>query len=252
MSKQSYRLKGNQKVYIIPIGDLHICSPEYNAEYLEYCLDKIDEIKSQKRIYLMGDLLECASLRVGNSSFKAEMSLDEQLDHSINLLKPYKRDIINAAIGNHEIRLSKDYDFNIMSVIGRALKTSNGNQFIDVFTINGEPIRVYTAHGKGSSAHHYTAMSKIIRDTQHIAADILLQGHNHRSMAFSLPLKSSTGIERKHYGFTGAFLSYGGYADAMQLPPLPESFIQLSINKDLRVRGQDFNIDECKPDLMRL
>ena len=59
-------------------------------------------------------------------------------------------------------------------------------------------------------------------------------------------------ILRKHYVFSGSFLRYKGYASDMLLPPLPESFIQLSINKDLRVRSNRFNIDECRHDLMEI
>jgi len=65
-------------------------------------------------------------------------------------------------------------------------------------------------------------------------------------------INGEVGIDRKHYVFTGAFLRYGGYAAAMQLPVLPESFIQLSINKDFRVRSNRFNIDECRQEYMEI
>lgn len=252
MSKSGYRLKGNQKVYILPISDLHIGSPEFNEDYFNYCLDKIDEIKSPKRIYILGDLLEAASKQIANSSFQSTLSLDDQIDAAINFLKPYKRDIIFCSIGNHEIRLMKEFNLDITRIIAKALHCPHGNQAIDTFNINGEPFSVHVSHGKGSSKYHYTAMSKIQRDTSHVMADMILQGHNHRALTFSVPQMTSDGIKRKHYGFTGAFLSYGGYADSMQLPPLPEAFIQFSISKDRRVRSNTFYIDEVAPHLMQL
>jgi len=254
--KQIYKLKGNEKVYLLPISDLHIGSPEFNEEYFEYCLDTIDTITSQKRIYLLGDLVESASKQIGNSAFKSIMDGEDQLDYVIDRLRPYKRDIVSTVMGNHEARLSKEFNFDINRVIGRALHIPAGRQFTDVIFINRQPIKIYTAHGKGSSAYHYTAQSKIIRDTQHIEADILMHGHNHRCDHFSIPkttvIDNKLDIIRRHYIFTGSFLRYKGYASDMLLPPLPESFIQLSINKDLRVRSNRFNIDECRHELMEL
>lgn len=252
MSKTGYRLRANQKTYILPVGDLHIGSPEFNEDYFLYCLDKIDEIKSPKRIFLMGDLIEASSKQIGNSSFMSTMSVDEQVDTVINYFRPYKNDIHFICTGNHESRLVKEFNHNPLKEVGRALRTPVGNQMIDTFNINGDPFSIHVSHGKGSSKYHYTAMSKIQRDTSHIMADMVLQGHNHRALTFSVPQMTSDGIKRKHYGFTGAFLSYGGYADSMQLPPLPEAFIQFSLSKDRRVRSNTFYIDEVAPHLMQL
>jgi UDP-2,3-diacylglucosamine pyrophosphatase LpxH len=252
VSKTGYRLKGNQKVYILPIGDLHIGSPEFNEGYFDYCLDKIDELTSPYRIYLMGDLLETATKQVANSSFQSTMSAEEQVETAISYLKPFRRDIFYCCIGNHESRLIKEFNYNILHRVGKALRCPVGYQFIDSFNINGDPLRVYVAHGKGSSAHFYTAQSKMLRDTSHVDSDIFINGHNHRCGYFSVPNLSREGILRRHYAFSGAFLKYGGYAEAMQLPILPEAFIQLSINKERRVRNNPFYIDEVRPDLLEL
>jgi len=91
----------------------------------------------------------------------------------------------------------------------------------------------------------------MIRDTQTIQADILLQGHNHRCQYWSIPLNTPEGVKRRHYAFTGSFLGYGGYADQKQLPLLPESFLYLGINKNHRVLSNIFYIDEVAPELMK-
>lgn len=252
ISATGYRLKHNEKLAILPLSDLHLGSEQFNAEYFEYCLEKIDNIKSKKRIYLIGDLMESASKKVGNSSFHVTMTLDEQLDAVIDYLKPFKDDIYFTCIGNHEARLSKDYDFNIMRYVAKCLDCDYGYQNIDTFNINGNPFRIYTAHGKGSSAYHYTAESKIIRDNQTVEADLIINGHNHRCGHFSIPIRTGKGMKRKHYCFSGAFLSYNGYPDSMMLPILPEAFIQLSLDKDRIMRKNEFFIDERRPDLMNL
>ena len=66
--KSNYKLRGNEKVYILPISDLHIGSEQFNEDYFQHMLDTVDNIKQDKRIYLCGDLLESASKQVGNTS----------------------------------------------------------------------------------------------------------------------------------------------------------------------------------------
>ena len=200
----------------------------------------------------MGDLIESATKHLANSSFQQEMSLTDQINETIDFFKPLKDDIVFACKGNHELRLEKDYDLNIMDIIAGQLDCPHGNQNIDSFTLNGRETSVYTSHGKGSSAYHYTAESKIIRDTQTIQADIFCHGHNHRCGHFSIPIKTMNGLKRKHYIFSGAFLGYGGYADAMQLPSLPEAFIILGLNKEGRLFPNIHYIDERKPELMKV
>lgn len=255
MVKKSYKLRGTSTVTIIPISDLHVGSEQFNEDYFEFSLDVIDRVSGEKRIYLAGDLVEAASKHVGNASFKTEMPLDEQIDYVVEKLSPYKNDIVSSCIGNHEARLSKEFDLDVNKIIGRALGIPTGNQFLDVFKINGQDFTVYTAHGKGSSAHFYTAQSKMIRDTQHIMADLLMHGHNHRCGHFTQPIlvptpEGRSKVFRKHYVFTGSYLRYNGYAEAMLLPILPEAFIHLNINKDLRIKSTQYNIDEVKPDML--
>lgn len=254
--KTNYKLRGNEKVYILPLSDLHIGSKQFNEDYFNYALDTIDTIKSDKRIYLCGDLLESANKQTGNAAFCTEMTLDDQIDYAISVFKPYKKDIVFSCIGNHEARLVKEYDLDINKVIARALHIPYGNQLMDTIHINQEPFTIYAAHGKGSSAHHHTAQSKMIRDTQFIDANLFMHGHNHRCDHFTTPNLRLTPdgkeVRRKHYVFTGSFLRYNGYAEAMMLPILPEAFIQLSINKDMRVRSTQFNIDECKEEYLIL
>jgi UDP-2,3-diacylglucosamine pyrophosphatase LpxH len=250
--KSEYFLKGKQQINLIPVGDIHLGSEQLNYDYLDYWKHTIKNLKGEKRIYLMGDLCESATKRLANSSYRQQLSLDEQIEGTIEFFYPFHKNIVFACMGNHEIRLSKDYDLNIMREISKSLDCKYGNQYIDNFKINNKLISVYVAHGKGSSAYHYTAESKIVRDTQTIQANIIINGHNHRCGHFSIPNRTINGLERKHYVFSGAFLGYGGYADSMQLPLLPEAFLYLGINKERRVFSNVFYIDERRSDLLKL
>jgi hypothetical protein len=249
-------LKANQRAYILPVGDIHRGGEGFNPSYLDYWQDQLQNIKGTILLYFMGDLLEAATKSLSNSAYRQQMSLDDQIDQTISFFQP----IINqpniiprfACRGNHELRLSKDYDLDVMRIIASALDVPYGHQYIDHISINNQPFNIYISHGRGSSKYHYTAESKIIRDTSQIDADLYLNGHNHRCGYFSLPVRTGDGLRRKHYAFTGAFLSYQGYPDSMHLPILPEAFIHLSVNKDLRVFNNIFYIDERQPELLSL
>lgn len=260
MLQDEYELGYKEVLYLVPVGDMHIGSPECNHHFLKYWKDVVSRIKSPKRLYLMGDLLEMATKKLANSSYQQVMRPSKQIKCAKKLLKPFADDIVFGAIGNHEERLIKDFDYDVLEGIAEDLDIPWGYQHIDQFIVNGESHAVYVQHGSGSTKWHYTAESKHIRDTQHISSPIRMQGHNHRCGHFTIPHKTAmtmrngvpTNIQRIHYVMTGGFISYGGYADAKQMPPLPESFIHLRIDRNQRVIPEPFYIDERTPELMRL
>ena len=58
--RDQYALSSNETINIIPIGDFHIGSSQFNYDFFEHMLKQINKLKN-RRIYLMGDLLESAS-----------------------------------------------------------------------------------------------------------------------------------------------------------------------------------------------
>jgi len=117
--KQKYNLRRKQQLAIIPLGDIHWGSPDTNYEWLEYWKKTIQKITSKKRIYLMGDLLECGTKKLANSAFEQGISLTDQMLDIIDFLEPLKKDIVFAANGNHELRLIKDFDLDLTKLISR-------------------------------------------------------------------------------------------------------------------------------------
>lgn len=242
MKQDQYALSSNETVNIIPIGDFHIGSSEFNYEFYDHMLRQIKKLKN-RRIYLMGDLLESASKKVGNSSYHTHMTLEEQKKYLLDSLEPYYEDIIGICIGNHEARLIKDYDFNIIADISREIGCQYYNQNIDTIKINEHHIDIFTRHGKGTTGQRHLAMGKLERSTNNIQADIYLEGHNHRLLSWNKLYIDKTGLHRKYYGYTGAFLNYGGsYAESMYLDVEPPAYQTISINKNKRIK---FNQHFC-------
>lgn len=245
MKDYSIRLTGSKRLYIFPVSDIHIGSSHFNEAYFNYFLDRFDEIESHKIMYLLGDIIECASLRVGNGAYKTVKTTDEQVDEIISYLKPYKKYIRKIVIGNHEARLLKDYDYNVLSHVGRALKTDVCFDFFDRILINDQELVVYGKHGKGSAQRDDLAEGKMIRENMHIEADIILSGHLHRCRFNSVPIRTHNGLKRKYYGLTGHFLKYdNSYAHQMTLPIIPESFLRLDINKNLHINPKFYHADQ--------
>lgn len=246
---EEYNLKSNNVVTLCPVGDIHVGSEQFNEEFFEYWLKTIQKIKNNRRIYLMGDLLETASKKVGNSSYKATMSVDEQKEYILEAFKPLQEDIVCGVIGNHERRIANEFDFDIFKDMCRELNIPCYNQYIDQFSINGKRLDVMVRHGKGSASKRHLCIGKLERNTEDIEADLYLEGHNHRLMNWNKLVRTSTGLKRKYYGYTGAFLNYNGYPDSMYLPVEPPAFMTISINRNWKWKFNDYFCDECCPNI---
>jgi len=249
----NYTLKGKDKLYLLPLGDVHLGNPECNIEYLQYWKEMVSRIKNPKRIILMGDLIETASKKVGNSAFKQEFDVNQQIDWIVQFLKPLKDDIVYSCHGNHDyLRVSKEFDLNISKLIADYLGCPSGDQYLETFLVNDEPFTVYARHGKGSNAYAHLAQGRIQRETQTITSNLYLEGHNHRLDFFSVPLRTVNGLSRKYYAFTGAFLNYGvnGYPSQMFLPVLPPAFQFITLDKHSNLSNIPYFVDQRRPDLM--
>ena len=83
MCNREISLSERKKLQFYPLGDIHIGSPQFNEEFLEFWKKTFLGSSSEKIIYLQGDLLDCATKRLGNSSYKQTMSIDEQVEYII-------------------------------------------------------------------------------------------------------------------------------------------------------------------------
>ncbi|OPY26905.1 MAG: Calcineurin-like phosphoesterase superfamily domain protein [Methanobacterium sp. PtaU1.Bin242] len=248
-----YTLKGKDKLYILPLGDIHLGSPECNLDYLDYWRDMVQRIRNPKRIYLMGDLIETASKKVGNGAYKQQFDVNEQINIICDFLEPLKDDIVFSCHGNHDfLRISKEFDLNVSRLIADRLGCDSGNQCLDTFNINDTDFTVYANHGKGTNAYAHLAQGKIQRETQNIQASLYLQGHNHRLDFFSVPVRTVDGLNRKYYAFTGSFLNYGedSYPSQMFLPVLPPAFQFITVDKNLNLWDIAYRLDQRRPDLL--
>ena len=237
--QEEYALKSNETVAIIPIGDAHIGSPQFDIKFFKSMLKNINSIK-RKRIYLLGDMLEVASKSVANSSYEQVCPVEEQREYFIDNFKPFKDDIVGFAIGNHEARLNKEFGYNLVKDMCRELDIPYYNQSLDTFKINDFDFSVYTRHSKGSSQRKHLAMGKMEKETQDIYADLYIQGHQHRLLFWDQLKRFPTGYKRIYYAQCGSFLGYNGYADSMHLQRELPSYQIINVNQNRDVKSTKY------------
>ena len=252
-NRKRFKLKSNKVVNVFPMSDVHCGTPQFNQEYFEYMLDKIEHTSGYKIIYLLGDLMDCATKRLGNSAYKQVWSVEEQLEYITAKLKPFKNCIRGCVNGNHESRFKKEFDLDIMKVLCDNLDICyDGIEIYDTFCINGEPYTIWGTHGTKTSQQQHLMMGNVERQTNHIEANLYLYGHCHYSANWSKVMKNGGDYKRKHYCLTGHFLNYDGYAQEKLLKPSLPSFNKITINKNFRTNIEQYNLDEQRDDIYNL
>lgn len=279
--KDDFTLKSREPLNIYNLSDFHLGSKQCNFKYVKHLFTEIEALKSPVIINILGDLFECADLRVGDSAFEQIWNVNQQLKEARKLFKPLLKKpnvkIRNAVAGNHEARYRRT-DFDLMEEFCETLGIMYNadidmdlkyikeekifvekSQFIDKIYVNDKPLKIYGYHGNGKNKRLDLAMAKLQRDTIYKSADIITVGHNHRCHYWPQTVQTSRDEGRmkwRYYGFTGHFLSYpGGYADKAAFDVLPEAYLRLQVydvRDKLQVEGKEYFIDRYRPDLFKV
>ena len=89
------------KVYLIPLGDLHLGSPQCNWEKFTGYIKWVQE-HSTAYIFLMGDIFDTAVINGATNVFTQQMSLNEAIKTFYDAIYSVKDRVIGAITGNHE------------------------------------------------------------------------------------------------------------------------------------------------------
>lgn len=225
-------------VHIYPIGDLHIGDKAFDKESERKVKGYIEWVKQtpNARIFLLGDILNCATRDSKSNPFEQNMDLKEQIDHAVKLFMPVKDKIIGAIDGNHELRISNYTGYSpTISLCERLGIDYLGDSAVVIF-------RLCKKYPRGSRAsfsgffHHSTGgggsvgskidvadrLRKIICD-----ADFYAIGHNHmlgciHSMIYKINETTEKVEEfRQMLVDCGGYIGYkGSYAERKMLQPL--------------------------------
>lgn len=238
-----YKLKSNQTVSIIPLSDLHVGSSQFNEDLFDKWCRMVRDLKN-KRIYCLGDMIEFAAKRVGDSAYNQCMSPNDQMDYVVEKLEPFKDNIIYFVGGNHCFRASKEFNLDIAKLMADRLGVKYAHGFIDQFKVNDKIFTVNGSHGNTTSARRDLSVGALIRATKDIDSDFFMRGHNHRLLYYYDFINTADGLKKKHYCYTGSFLNYSGsYAEKVGLNPLPAGYMVININRNHKVKVTEVYAD---------
>jgi hypothetical protein len=109
----------DKEAYVIPIGDTHIGDRGFNKESRAKLIGYLKWAKERPnaRVFLNGDIFNCASRISKTSPFEIDHLEGSELEQAIEIFEPYKDIIIGATDGNHEARMLDMFDVSMLQVL---------------------------------------------------------------------------------------------------------------------------------------
>jgi hypothetical protein len=248
------------KVYLVPLGDIHLGSKGVDVAKLKGYINWIKETPNAYT-FLMGDIWDIATLGSPTNPHYQKMNLNEAIKFAYELFSPIKDRILGAVTGNHEERLERYAGFNPLQSFCESWDIPYaGYSAVLRFRI-GKYVRksgltspkveyiFYIHHGTGSGSTIGGKLNRAVKlEDVFEGADAYLVGHNHakalgeQSVAFlskSGNGKATIQYKRKAYVDCGAFLTYDdSYAEMGALTPSHTGAVRLRMNgtkKDLHI-----------------
>lgn len=238
-----YELQHREKVNLFFLSDLHYGTDNCNMDFFKKWKYIFNASGSEKRIYVLGDMIDAPSYKIG--AWESQVDMNTAIEDITHLFKKLRKYICGWVSGNHEARTEKTHHFNPARVIAENLEVPYyKNDFFDKFTINNKTYDVYCTHGSRFSKSPQLAMNNFIRDMSVIDADICAMGHNHFCELANVYHRTDEGGYRKYYVFSGSFFKYeDSYQHARSPAKYPEAFQRITIDQYHQVNNVMYTAD---------
>ena len=112
--------KDLKELRIIPISDIHIGDKLTNYKLLKEVLETIKDTPNVYTI-LNGDLCNTALKNSKSDVYSDDLTPMEQILRLVEILEPIKDKILVIGTGNHEDRISKDTNIDVIRLVAREL-----------------------------------------------------------------------------------------------------------------------------------
>ena len=208
-------------------GCFHIGAKTADMEMAKAYVDFIRE--NDGFCILLADNHECAVPRKAWMMFEQNLTPQEQLDYSVELFSPIKRNIKGAVTGNHAWRAYHDagieLDKEMMTRLGLLQYYFGFQGFIEI-PYGNQTYKIAFAHGTTSGRNVFNNCEKISASFPN--ADIYATSHNHLMAATSKQVwqfnKGKLDLRQYYYVSTGSLLNYPLYAGHALYQPQPKGF----------------------------
>jgi len=217
----------DNKIEIVPIGDVHYGNPCFTEESEKKLDGYIDYILSHEGVYtiLMGDLIESAN---PHSTFTIRITPQEQFEWILDKFMPLAKagKIIAILSGNHENWIFNDKGFDIVKTMSLTMEVPYlGDAGYVGIKVDKQFYTAYCIHPRAGVTKKSTKI-KMLEDMGAIhMVDMILCGHIHSIITEEQLMRKPnfiTGdidnIKQLLIG-TGSFLEYGDYAEKARYKP---------------------------------
>jgi hypothetical protein len=217
------------KIYIIPMGDIHFGDKGFSKESKRKLNGYLDWVAEHDNayIFLNGDIMNTATRFSKSSPFEQDLDGDEQLSEALFYFEPVKDKILGAVLGNHERRLKDVSGTNLTRMLCIALRIEyfKYTAVLKLKVKDNEYIGVF-AHTTGGGSSVGGKMNRVdkMRHSTIPTADFYCGSHNH--MLGVVPVETRlvdrNRIIRKKQMLVdcGGYLDWdNSYAEASQLEP---------------------------------
>lgn len=225
------------EIKIKPLSDMHIGDKLSNLKEIKKVLE---EIKNESNTYtiLNGDMCNTAIKSSKSDVYSEELTPMQQIIQLHELLEPIKDKIFVIASGNHEDRIQRETDIDIIRIAARELgiedRYADGMWylFLQFGQEQGRKTRVSPVmyqitgyHGSGNGRKSGGKINRLEEMHEVTTADLYIMSHTHKpiitkGVIFIPDEQHKTLIKKEqYYLMTNSFLEYGGYAEKLGLPP---------------------------------
>ena len=228
--------KDIEELTIIPISDIHIGDKTMNMELLKATLERI---KNEPNTYTIinGDVCNIALKDSKSDVYSDEMTPMEQLNYALTLLEPIKDKILVLSNGNHEARITKNTNIDILYLLAKQLGIEDRyapswwylylSFGISTKHKNKPFLYIITGyHGSGGGRKPGGKINRLEEMSQVVIADLYIMSHVHKTIGtkgliFVPDVQHKTMVKKDlYYLITNSFVEYeGSYAETMGLIP---------------------------------
>lgn len=227
--------KDIKQLHIIPISDVHLGDRQANMKLFKEVLKRIEEDDSTYTI-LNGDLCNTALKTSKSDVYADNMSPMEELEQLLELLAPIKDKILVISPGNHEDRIVKDTNIDIIKLTAKQLgiedRYSSGWWYLYLRFGEKEQGRkapmcyqITGYHGSGGGRKAGGKANRLQEMSQVVIADLYIMGHTHLPMSMKqliwIPDYANNSLNKKemYYLMSNSFLEPEGYGEKLGMVP---------------------------------
>lgn len=223
-------------------SDLHIGSKRCDFKTIQ---QRVERVKANENVFaiILGDVCNTALKNSKSDVYEEALKPKEQLNQACMLFEPIKDKILGICQGNHENRIDKETNIDILYLMARQLGIENKYGAVSCLLFirfgkqkNNKKARSYTSgrklcyslymtHGSGGGGTTGAKANQLEKRGNIVDSDIVCIGHTHLPLTFRTasykcdPQNNSAYLKEQVFVNASATLDPEDYAEKVGLRP---------------------------------